>query len=470
MTFAIAMTIQAQRIGQERDQANREREEAQLVSNVAMNVFAIADPYQNFANGISGTVLLDQAAKSIERELRDRPAPRARLLRSLGRAYARRDQFKSAIACLTEAVNVLRSMPGEESEALEAMSDLSMALRNNGDFRGARAILVSAEDIARDHGLYHSTGYARLILNRARIGLYEGRMPAAIADFERSLQLYKTIVGPRRIEIAEVMGDLSTALLWIDDVTQAEKVAREAIEIFDVTAPPLYPDRIASEATLAEALYMQNRLDESAVLLEGALRKSTEVFGPNSVAVMNNLDRLALVAYGRGDLREAESYSRDAIAKSRITFGEKHYATALWSTALGRTLAERGKYQEAERVLRQALETFTVTVNPDHQYIASTEYLLGELLLATNRLPEAETILAASMNRWKRGDAPPWRAMRSANALGEALYRQGRTADGQKLLSESLRELSTDPKADRDAKDKARARAKRYLRTTLAST
>jgi hypothetical protein len=53
--------------------------------------------------------------------------------------------------------------------------------------------------------------------------------------------------------------------------------------------------------------------------------------------------------------------------------------------------------------------------------------------------------------------------MRSANALGEALYRQGRTAEATKYLSESFRELSTDPKADREAKEKAQARAKRYL-------
>jgi hypothetical protein len=73
------------------------------------------------------------------------------------------------------------------------------------------------------------------------------------------------------------------------------------------------------------------------------------------------------------------------------------------------------------------------------------------------------------MNRWKRADAPPWRAMRSANALGEALYREGRIEEATKYLSESLRELSADPKADREAKDKARARAKRYLQTSVAA-
>jgi len=119
--------------------------------------------------------------------------------------------------------------------------------------------------------------------------------------------------------------------------------------------------------------------------------------------------------------------------------------------------------------LRETLDVFRDALPPDHQHIASAEYFLGEVLLATNRLTEAETVLTASMNRWNRSEAPPWRAMRSASALGEALYRQGRKTEGEKYLSESLRELAADPKADREAKDKAKARAKRYLRTTLAS-
>ena len=69
---------------------------------------------------------------------------------------------------------------------------------------------------------------------------------------------------------------------------------------------------------------------------------------------------------------------------------------------------------------------------------ASAEYLLGEVCLETNRLSEAEAMLTASMNRWKRTDAPAWRSARSASALGEALYRQGRTREAEHYLTASL--------------------------------
>ena len=109
------------------------------------------------------------------------------------------------------------------------------------------------------------------------------------------------------------------------------------------------------------------------------------------------------------------------------------------------------------------------TLPPDHQYIAAAEYFLGEVLLATNRLTEAEAVLVSSMQRWKRSGAPNWRALRSASALGEALYRQGRKWEAEKYLSESFRELSADATADPTAKDRARQRSMRFMKKSQPS-
>ena len=228
--FAVTMTIQARRIATERDQAQQERERAQKVSNVAMNVFAVADPFQSFANGVSGSALLDQAARSIERELHDQPAPRARLLQALGRAYIRRGEFTPAIGPLKEAVQILGHTPGAETEALAAMIDLSMALRTGGDLHGAREVLVDAEDLATRYGLQRSAAYAKLLLNRGRVSLFESRIPAARVDFERSLQLYQSVLGARCVEMAEVLTELASLFTWSDDhcIGQSELRARQS--------------------------------------------------------------------------------------------------------------------------------------------------------------------------------------------------------------------------------------------------
>jgi serine/threonine protein kinase len=469
VAFAAAMTIQAQRIALERDQAEQEREAAQRASNVAMNLLAIADPFENLAHGVNGSALLKQAAESIDRELRDQPVARARLLNALGRAHLRRGEFGPAIVLLEETRKILSHTPGSQTDALAAMTYLSMAVRNSGDLHRARQVLVDAEGFAKLHGLQRSAGYAKLLLNRARLNAFESRIPAAVADLEKSLQLYKGVVGDHRVDVAEVLTELALTLTWTDDLAHAEQTARAALDIYSVTTPPMYPDRITTEVILADTLYLQDRLDESAAILVDALRKNTEVFGTNSENVIGVLDRLAMIRYAQGRLHEAEAASEDALTRARSVFGERHWVTAGVAITLARTLIELRNFGKAETTFREALDVLAKGLPADHQQIASAEYFLGELLLATNRPREAEAVLTASMNRWKRGDAPPWRAMRSASALGEALYRQGRIAEAEKYISESFHELSSDPKADREAKDKARARAERYVRTTLAS-
>jgi len=468
-TFAVIMTIQAQRIAAERDRAEHEKQQAQKASNVALGVLSIADPSNTLANEVNAPAVLEQAARSIKRELRDNPAARARLLEAVGLAYVRRGEPRPAIDYLRDAAQTLGQVPGAETETLRATVDLSLALRMSGKFSEARQVLLDGERIAKRSGIQRTAAYARLLLNRGRIHAEESQIPEARADFERSLQLYQEVLGTQSVEVAEVLSELSMILLWTDDHHLAEQTARESIEIFDRTVPPMYPDRVQTEVRLAEALYLQNRLDESAAMYIRSLEKSSELFGRNSADVADILDRLAMVRYSERRLAQSEMYSRQAVATARIAYGDRHPLTASIAATLGRTLAERGKYSEAEARLREALAIFAETLPPDHQYVASAEYFLGEILLATNRLGEAESVLAASMNRWKRSGAPQWRAMRSASALGEALYRQGRTQDAGRYLSESFKALSADTTPDAEAREKARQRFEHYARSSLGS-
>src|SRR5690606_20236255 len=137
----------------------------------------------------------------------------------------------------------------------------------------------------------------------------------------------------------------------------------------------------------------------------------------------------------------------------------------LWA-GLAQIHFRQRRYEQAEKEIKSALDIFATTLTADHQYVASAEYLTGEILLALNRLPDAEAMLTASMNRWKRTDAPSWRAARSASALGEALYRQGRLAEAEKYLLEGFKHLSAGNGIDDLTRTTARERIARYYLET----
>jgi eukaryotic-like serine/threonine-protein kinase len=463
-TFAVMTALQSQRIAAERDQAERERQRAQKVSNVALNVFAIADPFQTFEHDVDPSALLANAAESIERELADQPGPRGRLLLAVGRGYVRRGEFKPSIQYLTEAVRSFSRTDGGNTETLLAITYLAYALRMGGDLQGARQVSTNGEYLGKRRGLERTAAYAKLLLERGFIEFELSRLAKAREYFEESLALYKETVGDRTFEVAEVLGALATFFAWTENNVQAERLARESIAIFEVTAPAMHPDRAMAEITLGEVLRSEHRPDEAAAMYSAALRKQIQLFGANSGHVADTLDALALVRYSQQQLTEAKRLSREAIASARAVYGDTHPSTANMGVTLGRTLIGLREYSEAEATLRRSLSVLASSLPPDHQYTASAEYFLGEALLATKRLTEARAVLTASMNRWQRAGAPPWRAMRSASALGETLYRLGRPQEGEKYLAESFRELSADTNADPDTREKARQRFVRYVK------
>jgi non-specific serine/threonine protein kinase/serine/threonine-protein kinase len=281
-------------------------------------------------------------------------------------------------------------------------------------------------------------------------------------SFEQSLALSRQVRGPNDQEVAVVLLELSAVFMWMDDTPAVERVTRQAVDIFRLTVPDLHPDRVLAETRLGEVLLMQYRFDEASSLFENALEKQRVLFGTNSRQVAEVLDSLSQIRRAQGQLAEAEQFAAEALNSVINSMGPEHGYTPYFRTTYAAILMRRGKYPEAEKELRHSLDTLAKTRPPDHQYVCSAEHYLGELLLETNRLTDAEAMLTAAMNRWKRTDAPAWRAARSASALGEVLYREGRMREAETYLTRSYRELAADDNADRDVRIKARQRVERF--------
>jgi tetratricopeptide (TPR) repeat protein len=461
--FAIAMSIQAQRIAAERDKAESESQSAQAVSEFMLGVFSAADPYDAHGKETTARELLEASGKSVRGDKGMRPEVRARLLASIGRAFRRGGDPERSLSFLEDAVHLRRQMPeGGGLAAAEDMSELAVTLRTLGDFDDSGKVIREAMALCERIGQQKTPTYATLLLNRGRLEHQRGDIVGARRSFEQSLALNRQVRGPNDQEVAVVLLELSAALMWMDDTPAVERATRQAVDIFRLTAPPLHPDRVLAETRLGEVLLMQNRIDEASGLFEDSLDKQLMLFGPNSRQVAEVLDSLSQIRRAQGQLEEAEKFAANALSAMVNSMGPEHGYTPYFRNGYASVLMRRGKYTEAEKELRHSLDTLAKTRPPDHQYVCVSEHLLGEVLLETNRLTDAEAMLTAAMNRWKRTDAAAWRAARSASALGEALYRQGRMREAETYLTRSYQELAADDSADRDVRIKARQRVERF--------
>jgi tetratricopeptide (TPR) repeat protein len=461
--FAIAMSIQAQRIAAERDKAENESQSAQAVSDFMIGVFSAADPYDTLGKEKTARQLLEESGKQVRSDKGMRPEVRARLLASIGRAFRRSGDPERSLSFLEDAVHLRRQMPnGGGLAAAEDMSELAVTLRTLGDFDASSKVIREAMALCEQIDQRKTPTYATLLMNRGRLEQQLGDTVGARRSYEQSLALNRLVRGPNDHEVAVVLLELSLVFMWMDDTPAVERAARQAVDIFRLTAADLHPDRVLAETRLGEALLMQNRVDEASVLFERSLDNQRVLFGTNSRQVAEVLDSLSQIRRAQGQLAESEQFAAEALSSMVNAMGAEHGYTPYFRTAYAAVLMRRGKYPEAEKELRHSLDTLAKTRPADHQYVCSAEHLLGEVLLETNRLTDAEAMLTAAMNRWKRTDAPAWRSARSASALGEVLYRQGRMREAETYLTRSYTELAADDSADRDVRIKARQRVERF--------
>ncbi len=439
---AIMTSLQARRIAAERDNATREGQRAETVSTFLLDVFAAADPFTTQGREITARELLDQAAQRIQGDLNQQPEVRARLLETIGRAYRRQGQIDRAVAYLEDAVRIKRSTADATTPKLAlTLVDLAMALREQGNFEKSKQAFAEALQILKTRGNERTPEYAELLAEFGRMELAWGELDKAQSHLEAGLVLMRDLRGPRNAEVGAILNNLTNLLMWKNENVAAERTAREAVSIFEMTLPELHPDRIVSEKMLGDVLLREKKIDEAGTILERNMRAAKLLYSGGNTVTAAIQDALAIVKTSQGHLADAETLEREALATMEQSVGQKHYMAGYFHVALGEVLTKRKKLGEAESEVRTALAIFEKSLPPDHQYVASAEHHLGEILLLSRRVTDAEATLTAATDRWRRTNAPAWLAARSQSLLGEAKAELGKPQEAERYLTESYRIL-----------------------------
>lgn len=450
----IAMSIQRAATQAALELATQEKRRAETVSGFMLDIFAAANPFVNFGREATARDVLDQASRSIETDLSEQPEVRAPLLESIGTAYRRMGLPNEAVPQLEGALRLQRQLqPGNSTQTASSLIELAIAQREAGLMADSDRHFEEAQQIMRAGGVSEPEKTAKLLVEIGRLETLRGHATQALQSFKTALALMRTAKGPRDPEVGSILSEIANIHTWADDLAEAEAAAREAVDIYRGVVE-LHPDRIKADYILAEILMYQGRVTEAATIFERTLAAERILFKSNS-KVADTLASLAQVRIAQGDGREAERLVREALAAHRDSGSTAYAKIGYLQTMLGTILLKQSRPDEAEAVLRDTLDLFAKGLPSDHQYVASAEHYLGEALAANGKLADAEALFTAAANRWKRTDAPAWRAARSASALGEVLHREGRHADAERYLVSSYRILASAPGADRETIDKA---------------
>jgi tetratricopeptide (TPR) repeat protein len=132
------------------------------------------------------------------------------------------------------------------------------------------------------------------------------------------------------------------------------------------------------------------RYAEAGENLEAALEVDLQLYGEEHPDVARDLNSLAVAAYRRGDVAEAEARFRRAVELNRRTVGEAHprFRNALFS--LVTLWLGQGRDSEARPLLEVTLRAWRQLPPQEAWAPPQAAVMLGGSLLRSGRLAEAE--------------------------------------------------------------------------------
>ncbi|MEM8933758.1 MAG: serine/threonine-protein kinase, partial [Acidobacteriota bacterium] len=145
LTAVVVTTFQAR-------VAEHESERAEMVADFLVDLFEISDPSRSRGATVTAREVLDQGARRLGWQLRDRPLLRTTLMTTIGRVYRQLGLLDASDELLTEALDVRRrDLPEGAPDVVIGLRELGLLRWEQGALDESEALLREALSIERRH-------------------------------------------------------------------------------------------------------------------------------------------------------------------------------------------------------------------------------------------------------------------------------------------------------------------------------
>lgn len=405
LAFVAVLLVQSRRIKTERDRALLEAATAQKVSDFLVDLFRRTNPSETHGP-VTAADLLRSGKDQVDKELKNQPELRARILDYIGRAY-----------------NVVG--PPKEAEA---------AFRDSLDVRTA------------------AFGADVLALNTAWTGLSDayynmGRYDDSIRASRHVLDIARKRLGSDDELVSSTLGEIATTLAQQGKLTEAGKTIEQALAI-DRRKNRLGTAESAERLLYyGEVLQKMGKLQQAVPVLREAVERQTALKGELSAAAA--LNELGVTLNRAGQPQQAERELRHALEIDRKVYGDNSFNLAVTEVNLAYCVMDQGRFTEAEQLARQGLRIFVDRLGPGHPQLIYQYFAVGEALDFQHRYAESEklflTALAVARKATSESDA---HTVSAKLELGQHYAQAGNPKAAVALLEPALAEMAKSEKKD----------------------
>ncbi len=437
--FAGTMAIQARRLAQERDQAQRERDRAEEVVSFLQEIFSLSDPEQVGGDEITAREILDRGRRRIDTELAGQPIVQASLMEAIGNVYSKLGLVEWAEGALRRSLDLrLEHLGSDDAQVAQSQDSLGVLLRERGEYDEADELLQqSLETRRRVFGEEHPL-VARSLLHLAQVSYDKGEAyESAERYFRQALDVLGRALGVGDPALTDIQSELGILLVQTGRFDEAEENFRQALTTRRRELGDDNPRTAESANNLAVFLGIVGRYEEALPLFRESLDTRLAILGPDHPDTGESLNNVGRLLRETGDLAGAEELYRQGLEIWRSHFGDGSPRVAFMMNNLGLVLLEQGDLDEAETYLRRALSVRREALDPDSPDLGWSLTGLGRLYLARYDPSAAEPYIHEAIGLYEASfETPHWRTAEARALLGELRVQRGQYDQAERLLLE----------------------------------
>lgn len=401
----IGTTSQAWRARAEATQAAADRDRAERVSALLVDMFRLSDPNSTRGQTVTAREVLARGAARIARDFADRPESQADLLTEVGQIYENLGLLDDANIHLKRAIELRRSVYGEK-DARTAESLTRLAQLRTLQARPAEAIELARTAIAVLR-VHDDARQALPMLVDAQFALGAALLFAASpADVSEAAEVYAEArslldrhTSADHARIAEAIYGLASAAHGQGRFDLADSLLQETIARYARLGGPPHPTMAASLHDLGMLRTLRRRPAEAESLLRHALELRREIYGRAHPAVAQTLQVLALSLALLGRYTDAVEIGNEGVAVADSVWGKHHMSAASARGTLAFILRHVDQGERALRLLQEARSVKRDLLGPHNPEVLKMEIEIAQAYASMGLFDQARMHLGDTLER-----------------------------------------------------------------------
>ncbi|MEZ5495822.1 MAG: serine/threonine-protein kinase [Gammaproteobacteria bacterium] len=446
---------------QARLEAETAKDEAEQVTAFLESFFTASDPYNQQGKEITASEILEDGAKRVDEELKDKPQILVRMKSIIGNVYRKQGKYDEARNQLEQNLNIFEDKKYSNTEqyidTLGALAEVEFFAEN---YKRMEELTSKAIELTEKNNLTEKPFYLSLKFNQAAAFEEQGEHQKAIEMFENLLKIYLQNEAKYRIELVTAYNYIGLIKANAGDNESAQNDLEKALTYLDENNDEDMEYKTVLHANLA-TIYKD--LGEYQKAIDTGLqiaRYREKILGLEHPYTAISYDQVSRAYRLFKDYENAQKYNQKAIDIYLSTDTKNvDYATVLGNKALILS-AESANYTEAESLFLEAIQILQDKLKTeDNRLIASQYVSLGENYLNQmkyNKAMEATEKAISIFDKLKRPTknhvTQAW--FNLAKIYGKLNQKSKELETYQTLLQKLLQESSRDEEAIKEVTEK----------------